>query len=406
MFDGVTEKLNRIMDRVDDFQRSKAPLGVANGVLKKYGDDRGSQLAKLLAYNGFFSMFPLLLASVAVLGIVLRGNPDLRDRVIDSALSSIPVLGSELGKTHQLEGGGAVLVVSILLAFWAGLGLLDTLQESLNTVWNVPRFDRPGWVPRRARAAGGALVIILCAGLSGAGNWILGTRLIDPVRVAIGAVFPIAAGFAAFILLHKILCARKLTVRELLAGAVASGLGWWGLFSLGNLYFNRVVKNASDTYGAFAVVLGLLSWSVLLGTMFIYSTEISSVMSDRLWPRSLTGRRLTTADEEAIEAVAQREVKTKVVDVIIDVREPAESEERGAEAAPDGTTHDDVPTAESDGRDRQLSAHSRAGADDRASSTAPASLEPSRSWKVEALLRILVVAVIGWFSRRSASERR
>ncbi|MEZ5310075.1 MAG: YhjD/YihY/BrkB family envelope integrity protein [Microthrixaceae bacterium] len=92
-------------------------------MVKKFGDDRGSHLAKLLAYSGFFSMFPLMLASVSVIGLVLKDDPELQKKMIDSALSSIPVLGTSISETSAFDGSGLVLVLSILLAFWAGLGL-------------------------------------------------------------------------------------------------------------------------------------------------------------------------------------------------------------------------------------------------------------------------------------------
>ena len=41
----------------------------------------------------FFSVFPLLLVFVTVLGIVLDGNPELRQDLLDSALAQIPVIG-------------------------------------------------------------------------------------------------------------------------------------------------------------------------------------------------------------------------------------------------------------------------------------------------------------------------
>lgn len=314
------------MDRVDGLQRSFGPLAVVNGVLKKYGEDQGSQLARLLAYNGFFSMFPLLLGVVSVLGILLRDNPDLRTTLLDSALASIPVLGSNLRDTDPLSGGPAVLVISIALAFWAGLGMLDMLQEVLNTVWNVPRFRRPGWLPRRLRAAAGASAILLCAGISGLGSYVLTTEMPDPWRNIAAVLLALLAGALAFVTLHKILCARALGPADLLPGAIATALGWWALFSLGNLYFDRVVKNASDTYGAFAVVLGLLSWSYLLGTMFVYAAEISSVLSESLWPRSLTGRDLTPADERAIAAIARREVRTGQVEITVRLEDADGSE--------------------------------------------------------------------------------
>lgn len=347
-FDGLIKKVDTIMDRVDDFQRSWSPLAILNGVLKKFGDDRGSMLAKLIAYNGFFSMFPLLLVSVSVLGILLRDDPELRQRMIDSALSSIPVLGTDLSTTSGLPGGGIVLIVSILLTFWAGLGLLNTIAEVLNVIWNVPLFDRPGWVPRHLRAAIAALVIVLCAGLSGVGNYVLGTSMANPWRSIIGAVFPLLAGAAASLLLHRVLCKRSLTFVDLLPGAIGTALGWWGLFGLGNFYFNRVVRNASDTYGAFAVVLGLLSWSYLLATMFVYATELGSVLTDRLWPRSLTGRNLSDADQRAIVIAAQRQMKTRDVEVSIGMVSDADAPVGSDASVPPEVT--DAPSPPERGR--------------------------------------------------------
>ena len=52
--------LDRTIDRVDAWHRGVPALAVAFGVAKKFGDDKGGQLALLLAYKGFFSLFPLL----------------------------------------------------------------------------------------------------------------------------------------------------------------------------------------------------------------------------------------------------------------------------------------------------------------------------------------------------------
>ena len=63
-------------------------------MVKKFGEDRASSLAALIAYYAFVSLFPLLLAFVSILGFVLEDNPTLRADVLDSALARIPVLGT------------------------------------------------------------------------------------------------------------------------------------------------------------------------------------------------------------------------------------------------------------------------------------------------------------------------
>ena len=50
-------------------------------VVKKFGDDQGGNLASLVAWYGFFSLFPLLLVFATILGYVLAGDPSTRESV-------------------------------------------------------------------------------------------------------------------------------------------------------------------------------------------------------------------------------------------------------------------------------------------------------------------------------------
>ena len=75
--------LARIISAVDGWQRRHAPAGFPLAVLKKFGEDRAANLAALIAYYAFFSLFPLLLAFVSILGFVLEDNPSLRADVVD-----------------------------------------------------------------------------------------------------------------------------------------------------------------------------------------------------------------------------------------------------------------------------------------------------------------------------------
>jgi membrane protein len=316
---------DRTMDRVDAVHRRIPPVAVVHAVLKKFGDDKCGQLAMLLAYKGFFSLFPLLLAFVNILGLLLRDNAELRNDLINSTLANVPVIGTEIAnEAADLGGSVFVLVGSILVSVWAGLGLLDMLQEALNTTWEVPQFDRPPWILRRLRDIPGAILIALCGVLSGAGRWVLAEGTSDWIVWLVGAVLPILAGSAAYLGLHWLLCSRKIPFVNQLPGALCAGLGWWGLQSLGGFYITRIVNQSGDTYGVFVLVLGLLSWSYLLGTLYLYSIELAAVLYDKRWPRSLSGRDLTDQDREAFAALSNREVRIRGTEVTIDVpRDPA-----------------------------------------------------------------------------------
>lgn len=311
--------IDRVTDRLDALQRRTPPAAVALAVVKKYGEDRGGQLAMILTYRGFFAAFPLLLAFVNVVGLLVQDNDELRDELINSTLGSVPIVGTEVLKADT--GGSVVVVVgSVLVSLWAGLGLLETLQELLNTVWEVPVYDRPNWLVRRARSLPAVLLLGACLVLSGSAAWFDLPSLLSGL---ISVLMPFLAGGLCYLGLHWLLCKRKVPFGSQLPGALFMGLAWYLLVSLGEWYISRFVVQSSDTYGVFVVVFGIMSWAYLLGTLYLYANELSSVLHARRWPRSLTGRNLTDADREAFAGVSEREVRVRGTEMTIDVpRDP------------------------------------------------------------------------------------
>src|SRR2546423_12915371 len=99
--------LDRLVEALDDFQRRRPWMGFPFAVLKKFGDDRAGNLAALIAYYGFFSLFPLLLVFVSILGLVLRGDPALQHRIVNSALAQFPIIGDTLRRNVAALTRGA-----------------------------------------------------------------------------------------------------------------------------------------------------------------------------------------------------------------------------------------------------------------------------------------------------------
>ena len=169
--------LDKGVRRVDGFQQRHALLAFPFAVMKKFGDDGAGNLGALIAYYGFFSLFPLLMAAVTVLGMFTAHNPSLRTTVVNSALRNFPIIGSQVSRNvHALNGGGLTLAIAILLTLWSGLGVIKAFETAMNTVWNVPYGERPNFMWSTLRAVAmlavlGAITILssLVAGV-GAGS--------------------------------------------------------------------------------------------------------------------------------------------------------------------------------------------------------------------------------------------
>jgi hypothetical protein len=93
---------------------------------------------------------------------------------------------------------------------------------------------------------------------------------------------------------------------ELWPGVVLAAVGWLILQTVGGIYVNHVVRNAGQTYGTFATVIGLMAWLYLGARIVIFSAEINVVLTRRLWPRSIMDPP-EEADRRARAALAKME---------------------------------------------------------------------------------------------------
>jgi YihY family inner membrane protein len=296
----------RVIARLDRRQRAHAGLGFPVAVLKKFGEDRASSLAALSAYYAFFSLFPLLLAFVSVLGFVLEGDPELREDVIDTALERIPVIGAELRDDVQpLSGSGVALAIGLVGALWAGLGVTVALDRAFAEIWDVPRLDQPSGLKARAR---GLLVIVVLGVTLIAATVLTGIATGGGIDGAAQRVLAIAGSLAVnavvFVAVFALLTPRRPAIRELLPGVALAAAGLSVLQSLGGWYVDRTITGADATYGVFALVIGLLSWFFLAAHLVLVAAEVNVVLARRLWPRSLAGD-LTPADERALRRLAE-----------------------------------------------------------------------------------------------------
>jgi len=304
--------VQRYLRRLDDAQQRKRFVAFPVAVVKKFGDDQGGNLAALIAYYGFLSLFPLLLVLFTVLGFVLHGHPGLQHDLRTSALADFPIIGDQISRNvTSVRGSGLALVIGILGTLWGGLGIANAAQNAMNRVWEVPMRARPGFFPRIGRSLAaigtigiGIVVTTVISGFGSGSGW-LGAG----VRIA-AFVVSVAVNVGLFVLAFRVLTAADLGWRTLLPGAIFAAVGWEVLQALGGLYVAHGLRGMSQTYGLFAIVLGLLGWIFLQAQVVVYAAEINAVRAKRLWPRSIAPPPPTEGDMRAYEEYARTEERT------------------------------------------------------------------------------------------------
>ena len=308
--------------KLDAWQQRHRFPAFAFAVFKKFGDDQAGNLVALLTYYAFLATFPLLLALSAILGLVLKGNPVLQASIQTSALAEFPIIGTQLSSQIGLSSLGHsafALIVGILGAILGGRGLANALQNTQNTLWNVPKVDRPGFPSNYLRSFGllgllgvGTVVTTAAASLVGAGHTLGLTGV--PLKTLAFALST-AIGTCLFFVAFRIAAAKSVATRDLLPGAIVSSIVWQILLSLAGIIISHDLKHAQAIAGFFGVVLGLLAWFGLQATTIVYAIEADVVRAHHLWPRSITQPPLTDADKKFLmetTAVERRRPEQKI----------------------------------------------------------------------------------------------
>ena len=283
--------LDRPLGAVDDFQRRHPALAFAVGVWVKFRDDKAGNLAALIAYYAFAALFPLLLVLATVLDIVLRNDPELRSRLLTSALSQYPVIGPQIkASLGSLPGAGLPLVIGALLLLFGARGVARAMQNALWEIWGIAEAERP----RFPRAQFGGIALVLVVGLgftvttflsglaSGAGH------VLGGVGSAAGAVaVALVLNFWVFWLGFRIAAGFRVGWRDLRTGAALAAVCWQVLQVAGGYVVSHQLRRASELYGTFGIVLGLLTWLFVQAEVTLYAAEVDVVRARRLWPRSV-----------------------------------------------------------------------------------------------------------------------
>ncbi len=300
--------MKRLLHAVDAFQQRHPWLAFPIAAWKKFGDDQAGNLAALIAYYAFVSIFPLLLVFVTVLDIVVQNNPALKQHVIDSALASFPVIGRQLAQQKPLNATGIALVIGLVGTFLGAQGVANAMRNALNSAWEVPFSERPGWPWSLLRNLGlivfvgtGEIATVILSGIAGGAGHLLTGAGGHIGTVAVSLVLNIGLFWLAF----RLGTARSVATRDLRLGAVLAAIAWQALQILGTYLVSHSVAKASSLYGVFGIVLGLIAWFYLQAQFTLYAVEINVVHTLRLWPRSLAPPPLTEQDVRAYELYAR-----------------------------------------------------------------------------------------------------
>jgi uncharacterized BrkB/YihY/UPF0761 family membrane protein len=202
-------------------------------------------------------------------------------------LGQIPLIGRDLS-VHALTGSPTALVLGLATSLWAGMRVFIASEAAAEWIWYVRDARFAGYLRARVRAlellvviGGGALLTTALTGARAAAGR-------DGAASAALLLVSLAADFGLFWIASHFLAPADVRRRQLIPGAVAGAGAWALLQQLGDAFVSHVLTTASATYGTFAGVIGLLSFTYVAVTIALVAMEVSVVAVRGLWPRSLS----------------------------------------------------------------------------------------------------------------------
>jgi uncharacterized BrkB/YihY/UPF0761 family membrane protein len=238
--------------------------------------------ASVVAFFGFLSIFPLMLAATTILGFVLRENQDLRDKIIEGALEDIPVIGEELANDPTAISGNIwVLLIGLGGALWSATKAFAMIHVAQDDVWEVDVDHRAAMPVQRGRALLGLLI------MGGAQIATLAmTTFVSAVDLPIGGrillyVTALAVNILVLAAIFHTLTSAEPTWRQVWPGAIPAGFVYVLIQQFGTEIVVRITKNAGDTYGQFALVLGIVTWLSFMSISAIMAVELNAAIVRR-----------------------------------------------------------------------------------------------------------------------------
>ena len=266
--------VGRVRARVDDVRRRSAVVDHVVRAFEHYAEVRGSALASAVTYYGFLSFFPLLAVAFFLVGYVARVVPGVRDSLLTAIDHVLPgVVGGGHGEItlSTIEQAAATAgVLGFLGLLYTGLSWLSGMRVALETVFELPRATRPGFVSGKLRDLLSLLVVgvtlLVSVGVTASAvGW--SDRLLDAVGLDeqlswVVSLLSVALGIATstvlFYAFYRLLARPRATRASLWLGALLAGVAFEVLKQV-STHLLAVTRNA-PAFQAFGIALILLVW--------------------------------------------------------------------------------------------------------------------------------------------------
>lgn len=279
--------------------------------VKEWQEDKASRLAAALSYYTIFSLPPLLIISLAIVG-QFYNQQAAQEQILAQATSVVGQTGGEaIGQILENAGdptlSSAAAIISIIVLLFGASGVFNQLQDAMDTIWDVePKPGRGIWGTVKDRFFSFTMVLgvgflflvslILSTVVTAVSNFVTD---LTPGTIAAANIFDFIFSFAImtllFALIFKVIPDVKISWKDVWLGAVVTAL----LFTIGKwaISFYLGQSAPASTYGAAGSLIVLLLWVYYSAQILFLGAEFTQVYARRFGDASQPAENAVRADK-------------------------------------------------------------------------------------------------------------
>jgi membrane protein len=252
---------------------------------ERYGDQGGNHFAAGITYFSVLSVFPLIMLCFATVAMVVAGNDELMDSIMDTVTESA---GGELGETvnniivQAVDQRGSVFGIGLVLALWTGLGWMGNLRLGVSEMWKVHgRADNvvKGKLSDLVGLLGLLLALAVAFAVTAVGGGGFTGRLLEAVGLGdvpgirfvtwlVALVVALVANWIVFFWLMLYLPRTRVPRPSAARAAVIGALVFEVIKQVATLVFSNALSNPAGA--AFGPVIGVMVVLYLVWRVTLY----------------------------------------------------------------------------------------------------------------------------------------
>ena len=297
------------------------PLASAYRAFQLWSDADGLRMSAAMSFYGMFSVAPLLLLLVALLGYVLDRSV-VETSLIQQVGSLVGAKGAEViqAAMASAQQPGEGLLASVLafgLLVVGATGIFAELQSALERLWTQGTGTRAvdaWWHSATLRLRGIAYVLalgflmlvslVIASAVTLLQNWAGARFQMEVLWLVLNQVISLAITTGLFVALMRMSAGPQPRLRHLVAGAAIAAV----LFGVGKYALALYLSTAAvvSAYGAAGSLVVLLMWIYFASAVLLFGASCARVMAEHQGEFVASATPPPAAAVTALQGEAQR----------------------------------------------------------------------------------------------------